>query len=100
MSYQTGNQLGVAICDALGIDAATIHTIRMEMTVGEVAELTTIGFVDPKRSISDIVRKYAIVPRAGWPAPWRPPLRRPAPWASTRPRLGEVYYKWLAQGMR
>jgi hypothetical protein len=85
VTVQTGNEIGSAICDALGLNANLIHTIRIEMTVGEVAEVTTIGYADPKRSVAKIMRHYTVVKRAGWPPPW------PAP------RLGDVYYKPVAR---
>ena len=76
----TGAEIGSAVCDALGIDKNTIHTVRLDLAVGEVAELTTIGYVQ-RFDVSEVMRHYAVVKRAGWPPPLAPP------------QLGDVYYK-------
>ena len=82
----TGNTLGTAICEAIGIDPTTVHTMTLDMNVTRAARLTTIGFVDTDAvdGIAEAVRCYTLAPRADWPAPWPPP------------RLGDVYYKGRA----
>lgn len=76
---RTGNELGQEVCRALGIDENMVHTVELRLRVNEVAEVTTVGYV--KGYISEELRHYTVVKRAGWAPPWPPP------------RLGEVYYR-------
>ena len=80
MAIRTGNELGIQVCEALGLDPNTIHTVQLRMNVYEVAELTTIGYVHggPCDDVGlDELHRYFLVERADWPPPQGPPTPDP-----------------------
>jgi hypothetical protein len=77
----TGLELGTDICEALGIDPSTVHTVRLDISVDDVAKVTTIGYAQPRYPVRQVLHEYTVVKRAGWAPPWPPP------------KLGDIYYK-------
>lgn len=69
MTIVTGNDLGIALCAALGIDATAqkVSNITISAQAGDVATVTISRWidVDEGRGLKEIVEKYDLAKKAG-----------------------------------
>ena len=58
------NELGEHICELLGIDSSLVKSIRLDLSVGDVARLSLWGYwdVDMNKSLTARLKEYKIVP--------------------------------------
>ena len=78
MSFATYYSFGVDLCRALGVDPDVTRRIEITVDVNEPVIVTLEQLVPRPDCLQTWERRYVLVPRAGWGAPWGPPLRPPA----------------------
>ena len=68
MSIIRGDQIGLEICQALGIDERQTRSINIDLTAGNVGEITIRRFMtdkDGERIFKILTERYEIVPKRG-----------------------------------
>lgn len=68
MKY-TSETLNRAICEAVGINPDTVHSIVVECRAGEIVKVTTHGYAETDDGKIDhlmsVLREYELKPRKG-----------------------------------
>lgn len=62
MAIATPREIGVAVCDALGLDPANVESVTIKLTATDAARVEVVRFVtdDDGKKLNAVLKRYTL----------------------------------------